>query len=93
MFVAELGLHGAENEEKAYQIIKYWTNTVDSYTRELGVGWAWKYLNYAGREQNPLSTIGPNALKKLQVASRKYDPKGVFQTLRASGFKILRDRQ
>jgi hypothetical protein len=88
LFLAELGLQGAENEEKAFPIMREWTDAVESYARELGVGWGWKYLNYAGWEQDPLSTIGPDALRKLRAASRKYDPDGVFQTLRGSGFKI-----
>jgi FAD/FMN-containing dehydrogenase len=88
LLLLELGVQGAENEAKAYPIMKAWAEEVESYARELGVGWGWKYLNYAGRDQDPLSTIGPVALARLRAAARKYDPDGVFQTLRGAGFKI-----
>ncbi|KAK4148251.1 FAD binding domain-containing protein [Dichotomopilus funicola] len=88
LFLAELGLHGAENEKKAYPIVRAWAAAVEAYARDLGVGWGWQYLNYAGAEQDPLATIGPHALGKLRAAANKYDPDRVFQRLRASGFKI-----
>ncbi|GAB1318474.1 Nicotine oxidase [Madurella fahalii] len=88
LFLAELSVNGVENEKKAYPIMRDWTDAVDAYAKELGVDWGWKYLNYAGREQDPLSTVGPDALGKLRAASAKYDPRGVFQNLRGSGFKI-----
>jgi FAD/FMN-containing dehydrogenase len=88
LLLLELSVQGAENEAKAYPIMKMWAEEVESYARELEVGWGWKYLNYAGREQDPLSTIGPVALGRLRAAAREYDPDGVFQTLRGSGFKI-----
>ena len=37
MFLAELGLQGAENEEKAYPVIRKWTEAVYSYASKLGV--------------------------------------------------------
>lgn len=88
LLLLELGVQGAENEAMAYPIMKAWADEVEAYARELGVGWGWKYLNYAGREQDPLATIGPVALERLRAAARRYDPDGVFQTLRGSGFKI-----
>ncbi|KAK4152537.1 FAD binding domain-containing protein [Chaetomidium leptoderma] len=88
LFLAELRVNGANNEARAYPIIREWAAGVEGYAKKLGVSWGWKYLNYAAREQDPLSTIGPDALRKLRDASAKYDPHGVFQTLRMSGFKI-----
>jgi hypothetical protein len=88
LFLAQVGVHSAEEETMAYPIMKEWTDAVDAYAKELGVGWGWKYLNYAGREQDPLASVGPAALEKLRAASAKYDPLGIFQTLRVSGFKI-----
>jgi hypothetical protein len=88
LFLAELRVNGAKNENTAYPIIKEWAAGVEAYAAELDVSWGWKYLNYAAGEQNPLSTIGPHALHRLRAASAKYDPQGVFQTLRTSGLKI-----
>ncbi len=91
LFLAELSVQGYEDEEKAYPIMKEWTNLVEAYAKKLGVAWGWKYLNYAGKDQDPLalSSVGPDAFRKLAAASKKYDPNGVFQRLRGSGFKIL----
>ncbi|KAK3297150.1 FAD binding domain-containing protein [Chaetomium fimeti] len=88
LLLLELGVRGAENEAKAYPVMREWAREVEAYARELGVAWEWRYLNYAGREQDPLASIGPVALGRLRAAARKYDPDGVFQTLRGSGFKI-----
>lgn len=88
LFLAELGFDSAEHEETAQAIINVWANAVHDYAKELGVGWDWQYLNYAGGEQDPLSTVGPDALAKIRAASAKYDPNGVFQSLRGSGFKL-----
>ena len=94
LFLAELSVQGSENEDKALPIMKEWTNLVEAYAKKLGVAWGWKYLNYAGSGQDPLalSSVGPDAFKKLAVASKKYDPNSVFQRLRRSGFKLSRTR-
>lgn len=88
LFLAEVGIRGAKEEELAYPIMKDWADAVDAYAKELGVSWDWKYLDYAGHGQDPLATVGPDALQKIRAASAKYDPRGIFQTLRVSGFKI-----
>jgi hypothetical protein len=90
LFLAELSLQGSTDEEKAFPIMKEWTDRVEAYAKRLGVGWGWKYLNYAGKGQDPLavSSLGPDAFRKLAAASKRYDPNGVFQQLRKSGFKI-----
>ena len=92
LFLAQLSVQGDEDEKKAFPIMENWTNLVEAYAKKLGVGWGWKYLNYAGKGQNPLalSSVGPDAFKKLAAASRKYDPNSAFQRLRGSGFKLSR---
>lgn len=88
MFLATLAVNGAENEANAAPIMKNWTDSVAAYADELGVGWGWHYLNYASLDQDPLASVGPENIASLQAASAKYDPRGVFQRLRTSGFKI-----
>ncbi|EXK24246.1 hypothetical protein FOMG_19018 [Fusarium oxysporum f. sp. melonis 26406] len=44
--------------------------------------------NIKETSQDVVVSFGEGAVKKLQDASAKYNPKGVFQTLRLSGFKI-----
>ncbi|PTB64859.1 FAD-binding domain-containing protein [Trichoderma citrinoviride] len=48
------------------------------------------YLNYADISQNVLSTWGASNLAKLQAVSKKYDPKGVFQTRSPGGYKLFK---
>ena len=92
LFLAQLSVQGDANEKKAFLILENWTNLVEAYAKKLSVGWGWTYLNYAGNGQNPLSlsSVWPDAFKKLAAASRKYDPSGASQRLRGSGFKISR---
>ncbi|KAL6856710.1 hypothetical protein J3F83DRAFT_375249 [Trichoderma novae-zelandiae] len=49
------------------------------------------YLNYADISQNVLSTWGDGNLAKLQAVSKKYDPKGVFQTRSPGGYKLFKN--
>ncbi|KAK8134766.1 FAD-binding domain-containing protein [Apiospora sp. TS-2023a] len=48
------------------------------------------YPNYADASQDPYKTWGAASLAKLQAASRKYDPQGVFQKRVPGGFKVFR---
>lgn len=48
----------------------------------------YQYLNYAGSWQHPLESYGPDQLQALRAVSRKYDPKGLFQTGVPGGFKL-----
>ena len=44
------------------------------------------YLNYADKSQDPFASW--NAKKHLLAVSKKYDPKGIFQTKVPGGFKL-----
>lgn len=46
------------------------------------------YFNYAGLFQDPISGYGTAPVKNLKAAGKKYDPKGIFQTLVPGGFKL-----
>jgi hypothetical protein len=48
------------------------------------------YLNYADISQDVYGSWGANNVAKLKSASRKYDPKGVFQTMVPGGYKIFK---
>lgn len=62
--------------------------TLEDYATSLGANKGWHYLNYAYRDQNPIAGYGEESIAKIKAASAKYDPRGVFQNLRHSGFKI-----
>ncbi|KAI0448030.1 hypothetical protein F4803DRAFT_558308 [Xylaria telfairii] len=53
-----------------------------------GANWGWKYLNYADASVDPFETYREDTVQELRRISRKYDPHGVFQKLRKTGFKI-----
>ncbi|KAI4253055.1 MAG: hypothetical protein L6R42_007718 [Xanthoria sp. 1 TBL-2021] len=47
-----------------------------------------KYLNYADISQDVIGSYGMNNKRRLRAVSRKYDPKGLFQTSVPGGFKV-----
>lgn len=61
---------------------------LEEYADSLGANKNWHYLNYAYKTQNPIAGYGDEAIAKIKAASAAYDPEGVFQKLRHSGFKI-----
>lgn len=48
------------------------------------------YWNYAFSHQDALRSYGEENMHKLQEASKKYDPNGVFQTACPGGFKLFK---
>lgn len=61
---------------------------LEAYADSLGANKDWHYLNYAYKTQDPIAGYGEEAVAKIKAASAAYDPQGVFQVLRHSGFKI-----
>ena len=88
MFLLTFAVNGAKNEATATPILKAYIKDIEAKAKKLDAWWPWKFINYAHLSQDPLSTVGDENIAKLQAASLKYDPKGIFQTLRESGFKI-----
>ncbi|KAK8052712.1 hypothetical protein PG996_012013 [Apiospora saccharicola] len=48
------------------------------------------YWNYAFSDQDALQSYGEENVRKLQAASKKYDPSGLFQTACPGGFKLFK---
>ncbi|KPM38413.1 hypothetical protein AK830_g8162 [Neonectria ditissima] len=88
LFVVTWAANGLENEEAAFPLMRAYIEDVEAKAKELDAFCPWKFVNYAHISQDALSTVGDEALAKLRAASRTWDPKGVFQSLRVSGFKI-----
>jgi FAD/FMN-containing dehydrogenase len=57
--------------------------------KKLGLYNKYLYLNYAASWQDPISGYGAANKAQLQAVSRKYDPRGVFQTQVPGGFKLF----
>jgi len=61
---------------------------IDAYAKEVGVYKDWRYLNYAWGDQDPIAWYGEKNVAFLKDVAERLDPDGVFQKLRATGFKI-----
>lgn len=61
---------------------------LEAYADSLDANKNWHYLNYAYKSQDPIAGYGEAAVAGIKAASAAYDPQGVFQGLRHSGFKI-----
>ncbi|ETS78635.1 hypothetical protein PFICI_10697 [Pestalotiopsis fici W106-1] len=78
-----------ELEATMYALALECQKDIEQYARSLGNGlWEWRYLNYADLTYDPLASYGEESVKRLRQVSHQYDPEGVFQHLRKSGFKI-----
>ncbi|KAK1962258.1 FAD binding domain-containing protein [Colletotrichum sublineola] len=88
MFLITLAIEGADDETIAFPYVQAFVKDIESYAGSLGLGWDWRYLNYAHKLQDAISSYGNASVEKLRAASAKYDPTDVFQNLRQSGFKI-----
>lgn len=90
MWLITFAAIGAENQANAQPILLNYTEAIQSYAVASGASYGWHYLNYADASQDPLGvgSAGVDSVAKMKAAAAKYDPKGVFQTLRRSGFKL-----
>lgn len=88
LFLVILVIGGAETEHSAALLVEDFSKDVEAYAESFGLGRPWTYLNYAHSSQDAIATFGNKTIELSQDASEKYDPDGVFQQLRVSGFKI-----
>ena len=71
-------------EKKASQVV----DDIAELAKSTGLLHEFQYLNYADPSQDPIGSYGPENVQRLRKASRKYDPKGVFQRQVPGGFKL-----
>jgi len=88
LFLMYVTVGTAADEAVALPLVRAYHEDLNRYASSLGLNWNWTYLDYANLEQDPISTFGAENVKRMRKASAKYDPQGVFQKLRGSGFKI-----
>ncbi|RYP40849.1 hypothetical protein DL768_010570 [Monosporascus sp. mg162] len=88
MWLITLTVDTAENQEKILPLALEFRDAIDEYAKSIGAYKEWKYLNYAWADQDPISHYGAESIALIKAAAGKYDPRGVFQELRQSGFKI-----
>ncbi|KAL9578404.1 MAG: hypothetical protein Q9212_005735 [Teloschistes hypoglaucus] len=61
----------------------------DALAEQMGLRRPWLYLNYAAQDQDPIASYGTDSVERLKAASRKFDPKGLFQRNVPGGFKLF----
>ncbi|RYO80227.1 hypothetical protein DL766_009286 [Monosporascus sp. MC13-8B] len=88
MWLFTVQVYNAKDEAKVIPLAKQFLDEVDEYADSIGINLNWRYLNYAYKDQDPIAEYGVDAINTIKAAAAKYDPKGVFQKLRRSGFKI-----
>ncbi|KAI1081229.1 hypothetical protein F5B20DRAFT_537390, partial [Whalleya microplaca] len=88
MLMVTLGTTSPAANATGAKILSGYVEKIKAKGEELGVMRDWVYLNYADPSQNPMTTFGSENLDFLKAASKRYDPRGVFQNRVKSGFKI-----
>ncbi|KAM5349599.1 hypothetical protein ACJ41O_006104 [Fusarium nematophilum] len=71
-----------------YELIHKILTATKKKAQDLGKDNEYLYLNYASQFQNPVGSYGAESLRLMREAAAKYDPKALFQNLRAGGFKL-----
>ncbi|KAK3331553.1 hypothetical protein B0H66DRAFT_546771 [Apodospora peruviana] len=100
-----LGIHASDGPIVSVLLLSYWENKSDdaavisfmetilarmqAYATAKGTKFPFIYMNYAFSGQNVISSYGPTNKAKLQAASRKYDPTGLFQKAFPGEFKLF----
>lgn len=88
MWLISLTLDTAESQEKILPLAIDFRDSIDQETAKMGLYVNWKWLNYAWKDQDPLSYFGDENIAFIKSVADAYDPTGFFQGLRGSGFKI-----
>ncbi|OBT60360.1 hypothetical protein VE03_10495 [Pseudogymnoascus sp. 23342-1-I1] len=76
--------HDTEIKEMMHRAMKM----VEAEAMRRGLQTDFLYMNYASEYQDPLKGYGAEQFKFIEEVASRYDPNGVFQTLRTSGFKL-----
>lgn len=88
MWLIALTVDTAENQEKILPLGIEFRDDINKTTTEMGVNTDWIYLNYAWKDQDPMTQYGSENIALLKDMSKKFDPTGFFQNQRLSGFKL-----
>ena len=66
------------------------TEGIQKFAAIKGTAVDYLYLNYADKDQDPLSAYGADKVRFMKSVAKKYDPSGVYQKLLPGGFKIFK---
>ncbi|KAF4417848.1 Bifunctional solanapyrone synthase [Colletotrichum fructicola] len=88
MWLLALTVDTAKNQERILPLLLQLERDINRYADEKGTSRHWEFLNYSGLGQNPILDYGTLEVDFMRSVSREYDPQGVFQRLRKTGFHI-----
>jgi len=74
--------------EKAHELVNKMCADLSDFAKSVGGDMDFVYLNYAGSEQDPLSSYGAANVEFMKEVAARYDPAGVFQNRVPGGYKI-----
>jgi len=80
----------SSDDELINRVAARFVHEVDALAKAKGLFNRFVYLNYANKTQNPIDGYGAVSKANLQAVSRKYDPKGLFQSGVPGGFKLFK---
>lgn len=90
MLLFTIAVKTAEEEAYARPMLRSYGEQMKRFTMEKNGSIDWEYLNYADSYQNPLGSYGQENVAKIRAASKRFDPRGIFQDRVPGGFKISR---
>ena len=88
MYQSYLSWSEAKDDELFISLGKMLTDGIQNFATKKGTAIEYLYLNYADKDQDPLSAYGTNKVLFMKKVAKKYDPLSVYQKLLPGGFKI-----
>jgi hypothetical protein len=88
MYQSYLSWSEAKDDELFISLGKMLTDGIQDFAEEKGTAVDYLYLNYADKDQDPLSGYGQEKVELMKSVAEKYDSEGVYQRLMPGGFKI-----
>jgi hypothetical protein len=88
MYQTYLSWSEAEDDELFISLGLTLTDDIQNFAAVKGTAVEYLYLNYADKDQDPLSAYGADNVKFMKAVAKKYDPLGIYQNLLPGGFKI-----
>lgn len=89
MSLVTIAYNNASDDVLVQNAVQTITAQHEKLVRDLGLYVDFKYLNYADISQDPIGSYGAKNNAALRLASKKYDPNGLFQKGVPGGYKLF----
>lgn len=89
----DVGWWDAADDEAANAAAQGIIGRIEDAARQRGKHVEYIFMNDAAVEQDVIGHYGNGSVAKLRAAQRRYDPRGIFQTLVPGGFKLPPERR